>query len=124
MKSPVLLLSVLLAACCGCGAPAREGEEPFQAGADLGAACRAFYADNGRWPRDVDELEGFDARRLRSVHFHKRLVEGGLEVRYTTPASHGLDPEGRLYLPPPREWSPKGVRTQPATSPTTAPAAG
>ena len=95
--------------------------DSLNVGSDLAAACQAFYADHGRWPTDLSELDGFDASRLRSVHFHKRLVEGGLEVRYTLSSARGTDPSGSLYLPPPRSWSPKGARTQPATAPATRP---
>ena len=117
-RLPLFLAALFtLVAFKGCVAPRPELTEQAEVGTELSAAANAFYADHGRWPRDIEELEGFDASRLRDVRFHKRPIYGGLEIRYTTRSAHGGDPEGRLYLPPPRSWSPKGARTQPATAP-------
>jgi hypothetical protein len=85
----------------------------------LAGASRAFYDDHGRWPRDLDELEskGFARSRVRAARFKKRVGEGGVDIHYT-PRTGGRDPvRMTMYLPPPREWSPKGARTQPSTAP-------
>jgi hypothetical protein len=115
-------LAVVSIVAAGCASPTRQASDSHQLGSELRAACEAFYADYGRWPRDVSELKGFDANAFHSIEFHKRHIEGGLEVRYTTRESHGLDPASWMYLPQPRSWSPRDARTQPAPAPATAPA--
>ena len=120
-RVPLFLLAAALLAGCAGKSHDRFSEEARALGADLTAAANAFYADHGRWPREVGELEGFDGGRLRAARFRKVPVVGGLEVHYTPLANRGTDPEASLYIPPPRSWSPKGARTQPATQPATEP---
>ena len=125
MTFRTLLFFLVVASASGCApSPSRpRPDETPELSRTLADGAKAFYADHGRWPRDVDELTDVDASRFRTVHFHKRLIEGGLEIRYQPSSARGADPETHLYVPPPRSWSPKGVRTRPATSPATTQAA-